>query len=53
MKTFLIIMLVLLAGCARVRVEGDCVYMREVKATYQCERDGKIESIKVQPLPPE
>jgi hypothetical protein len=36
-----------------MQIDGDCAYIREVKTTYQCERDGKIDRTIVAPTAPD
>ena len=35
-------------GCSGIKVEGECSYVGEVKATYQCEA-GKVEHYPIEP----
>jgi hypothetical protein len=42
--------LMLVAACGAIKVEGGCTYVREVKTSYHCETGGKAEHIRVTPL---
>jgi hypothetical protein len=54
MQSTAIVVLLLFVGCGSVKVEGECSFVREIKTTYTCEKDGAIEHIRVAPGgPPE
>ena len=38
-----------IAGCAVVKVEGECTMVREIKSTYHCDADGKLHHFRVEP----
>lgn len=43
----LALLVVTLAACSGLKVEGECTYMREVKVTYVCEAGSSINHIKI------
>lgn len=49
-RALIAIALFFLPSCTVVTVEGECIHTKEVKMSYQCERDGKIRTLTV-PLP--
>ena len=51
MRTLLL--LLLLAGCSRLQVEGTCAYERTVTTSYSCQSDGTLEHTRVAPGTPE
>ncbi len=38
-----------IGGCSVLKVEGECTMVREVKATYHCDADGKLQHFRVEP----
>jgi hypothetical protein len=48
-KNWLGLLVLLLAGCSGMTLEGDCVATRKVELTLQCE-GGRIETFRM-PLP--
>lgn len=48
MRAVLALILLLVPGCTHTTITGDCLHMREIKTTYQCEGDGKLEHYGIQ-----
>jgi hypothetical protein len=49
----LVLVLVLLAGCSGLKVDGACTYVREIRTTYQCPIEGKLQHFRLAPGVPE
>jgi hypothetical protein len=47
------LLLVALAGCSTLKIEGECIVVREVKTTYHCPADGRIEHRRLAPIDPQ
>lgn len=41
------LVMVALAGCSKLHIEGECVYSREVTVSYHCTPDGKLDQIRI------
>ena len=46
-------LLLALAGCSGMKLEGACTYARTVTTTYQCQPDAHLEHYRVAPGGPE
>lgn len=53
MRTALFLLLLMVPACSGLKVEGDCIHVREVKVTYQCEPGSTIEHYRVAPNAPD
>lgn len=44
----LAVLLLIVPGCTHTTIKGDCIHMREIKTTYQCEGEGQMEHYGIQ-----
>jgi hypothetical protein len=42
-------LVMVLAGCSRLKVEGECEYKRTITTTYQCQPGGNMEHNRLAP----